>query len=149
MSCSLSLGPSRRLRAFLWALHALALITALLTPWPWPLRLVLTVALVASGISAWRTHLNPGSAAFVGELRRDAHGLWQLRARGGSQTGRLLGSSFVHPWGMVLRFHVDGALWKTRTVVVLPDSAPADQLRLLRRQLRSTQAASGAPHQGI
>jgi hypothetical protein len=56
-------------------------------------------------------------------------------ASGKRLEGRVQPGSFVAPWLVVVRWRRPGA-WRDSTVLVLPDMAPAEDLRRLRVLLR-------------
>lgn len=122
------------------------------------------LALLAVGLAAlpagWKLALGAGviglagwsarRAAPVTRLRIGADGRLQCQdAAGEWQAMVVLGDSFVSPALIVLRYRDGGGAVRTRTL--LPDSAPADDLRRLRvslRWARRTRSDTTAPGAG-
>lgn len=122
------------------ALHGLIALLNLWVLWPWGWAARVLAGLLALGLMV---HL-----LYRARLRRRVSGrlsyaagrwAWQQGAVTESLTPR--GEFLVWPWLIILRFGVDGKR-PSRTLVLLPDSANADDLRRLRVLLLSRAARS-------
>jgi toxin CptA len=133
---NIHIKASRQLAMVLAAAHALAAAMLFLMPLALALRLGVLLALALSlrhalRLHAWRTLPD----ACVGlSVQRDGVARLDLRS-GDARTGRVLGSTRVGTLLTVIHLRRDdnGA---TTSVVLLPDSAEADDLRALRVWLR-------------
>jgi toxin CptA len=133
---SLQLKASRQFAAVLSAAHAVAATMLFLVPLPLALRLGVLLALTLSlrhalRLHAWRTL--PGASVGL-SVQRDGAARLDLQS-GEALTGRVLGSTRVGTLVTVIHLRRDdnGA---TTSVVLLPGSAEADELRALRVWLR-------------
>ncbi|OGA95731.1 MAG: hypothetical protein A3G27_10275 [Betaproteobacteria bacterium RIFCSPLOWO2_12_FULL_66_14] len=132
-ACSLALKPSLRLAGAAGAVHLLALAAA------WTglsgMPLILTAAgvmlsglcTVADALLLW-----PGSVARL-ELAENGSGRWLDRA-GREHRVRAARATWVSAGVVVLGLQM--SRWRTRWVVLLPDSAAAEPLRRLRAWLK-------------
>ena len=128
---ALNLKPSRIFAAYTILGHALGLgIMFYPLAIPESARLMVIIALITSFIYHWRT--KEPVKAFRAPLKDDR---WLLRLRDGSEVYAVLkGEYTVTSWLIVIRFKiVEG---KKVTVVVLPDSAEADEIRRMRVYLK-------------
>ena len=133
----LAVAPSRQLRRFVVATHALALLVALLMAWHYPPALLLLPLLAASAWDVRREHLAADSPRRVCELLWDSAGEWTLTQVDGHERAAKLGDqSVVHPRFMALNFRLDR--WQRRTVLLLADNADAEAQRALRVRIRTT-----------
>jgi toxin CptA len=141
------LSPSPTLAALLVAMHAAAAACALayLPGW-W--AAALTAALVASLAFHLRRDALLRARDAVVELAVGDAGRCELGTRGGEVLeGRVLGSSVVSPLLIVVNVGLDAGR-AHKSVVVMPDSAPAEDLRELRVWLRY-RARPAAPGSGV
>lgn len=140
----IELKPSRRLGWLQAGMVALALLAVGLAALPagWQLALgagVLGLAGLSARPAALATRLRIGADG--GLQGQDAAGEWQAMS--------VLGDSFASPALIVLRYRDGGGAVRTR--ILLPDSAPADDLRRLRvslRWARRTRSDTTAPGAG-
>jgi toxin CptA len=140
----IELKPSRRLGWLQAGMAALALLAVGLAALPAGWHLALGAGVIGLVIGAARraapiTRLRIGTDG--GLQCQDADGEWRDMV--------VLDDSFVSPMLIVLRDRVDGGAVRTR--VLLPDSAPADDLRRLRvslRWARRTRSDTTAPGAG-
>jgi toxin CptA len=125
----IELKPSRLLGLLLLGMATLALVSVRLAALPGAIQLALGAAVVGLGAWGWRRGLPLAS------LRIAADGRLQClddAAEWGD--AEVLGDSFVSLALIVLRCRT--ADQRLRTLVLLPDSADADELRRLRVSLR-------------
>lgn len=128
----LRLRPSRQLALFLLFSHGatLAVLTAVNLP-PWAVA-VLASAIIVSFVHYWRRYVLRRSPRAVVAVSWRAEG-WQLTdGTGRVQDARLLPGSYLGEHLIVLRFSAP----RRYVAVLLPDSAPAGELRELRARLR-------------
>jgi toxin CptA len=127
--------PSRRLAAFLLAVHAAVVVVALLLPAPWLLRLVLAIAALLSLTYGLAVHVRRILPWSVVEATWQPDGAWVLTLASGREVpARLLPSSYISPALVVLNFRVDW--WLVRSLVLPHDSLDPDLHRRLRARLR-------------
>jgi hypothetical protein len=123
MCCELGVSA----RALVFLLIGFALTTAILlaTPMDWRLRAPAMMYVFATVSRACRTLLAHRSLRFTrgGEL--------QLCGASGWRTGCVRPGSFVMPWLVAIRWRPKGAWWDD-TLLLLPDMAPAEEMRRLR-----------------
>jgi hypothetical protein len=128
----LDLKPSPRLAALLGAAHFLALAAAWASLSGWPLAAVVAGILVSAAASLAEALHRAGRAAVSVELHEDGRAAWQ-DSRGGWHEARLGGGHFVAAGLVVMGLNrKNGRKW----IVILPDSAPQEDLRRLRVWLR-------------
>ena len=140
----IELKPSRRLGVLLAGMAALAVLAIGLVEVPPAAMVAMTLAVV--GLAAWggRRALRQGSLRLTpdgGLQGRDAAGEWQ--------DVEVLGDSFVSPALVVLRYRMEGEA--PHSLVLLPDSGNADDLRRLRvslRWARRTRSGTSSPDAG-
>ena len=128
--------PSRWLLILMLFAHggAIAVLLALVE-WPWPVRLLLVVMVLASlwftmGKQGWRQ-----SPTRIRHLIWQTENEWRLALCNGEiLTARLRPSSFMHPWLVVLNLRVEGR-WLPRSLVLARDSLDATTFRQLRVRL--------------
>ncbi|WP_308446473.1 protein YgfX [Chitinimonas sp. BJYL2] len=124
----LAFSPSRIERRLMIALHGVVALVLLAMPMALPARLAgLALLLISAGLQLRRA---PTQGALV--LQPD--GSWHLTLPTGSSEVVLTGRRLVTPWLVVMRL-ARGAQAPV-TLVLWPDSAPADVLRHLRAWLR-------------
>jgi hypothetical protein len=129
----IELGPSHLLGGLLGAAHALALLAAFISLAGWPLYLVAAAILVsAAALVAESLHGSAGAAVSL-EVHADGSAAWRDR-RGSWHEAKLGNDHFVSALLMVVR--LDAAAMRRKWIVLLPDSAPHDDLRRLRVWLR-------------
>jgi hypothetical protein len=123
--------PSSRLILSVGAIHAAVFGFSIWAPLPDVPRPMLFLPVLAGYLLFLRRHVwRP-----VTMLAWDPVGGWSLgTVRGGEMEARLRHDAFVHPSLIVLNFSL--GRWRRRSVVLLPDSLPADELRRLRALLR-------------
>ena len=131
----LELRPSRRLALVLFGLHALGLISAASVRMP-PIALAAIAATVlTSFIVSFRRHALLVGAAAVRRAVWTSLGRWTITdGTGAALEAELLPEPTVGQLLVVLRFR--GADGRRRALLLLPESADADQLRRLRARLR-------------
>jgi hypothetical protein len=132
-ACSLALKPSWTLAAVLAALHGLALGAAVEALSGMPMVLALAGVVVSFvGTSADALRRLPSSVIWL-ELQEDGTGRWRDRT-GREHAVRTAHATWASPGLVVLG--LASARWRTRWLVLLPDAAPAENLRRLRVWLR-------------
>lgn len=147
-AAGVSLRPSAALALMLSAGHGTAAVTLFPLDLPAAVKVLVGLALLASAVAsvarhAWRW----GSRACV-RLRVGPDLGAELETRAGERiAGRVLPSTLVHPWLLVIRVAPEGG-GRERAVVLLPDSADADSLRALRVVLRWGTAVPPAAESG-
>jgi toxin CptA len=125
----IELKPSRLLGLVLLGMAGLALAAICLAAMPGTVRLVLGAAVIGFAAWGWR------QARCAAVLRMQADGRLQSRDEQGEwRDVEVLGDSLVSPALIVLRFRTHSK--RVRTLVLLADSADADDLRRLRISLR-------------
>ncbi|OQX06019.1 MAG: hypothetical protein BWK73_32050 [Thiothrix lacustris] len=126
---------SRRLAVFIVASHALAAVVVGLMPaLPWWGKGLLLVLMALSWRYYWRLHISRVAMSAVQEVRFYQVEVCLVRTAAAGFFARLDDSSFLHPWLCVLNLRAkDGKLY---TLIVMPDSVPADTLRQLRVRVK-------------
>lgn len=125
----IELKPSRRLGLLLAGMLLLALAALYLAALPGGLQVALV--LLITGFSAWRWR----RISTMERLRIAADGRLQCLDEAGEwRAAEVLGDSFVSTALIVLRYRIEGR--PARSLILLPDSAAADDLRRLRVSLR-------------
>jgi hypothetical protein len=132
-ACSLVLTPSFKLAALLASLHALALGTGCNVLSGLPLLLVTGGILLSAGWTVSDALGRLPTSVQSMELQEDGTGRWRDR-QGREHPVRAIKTGWVGPALMVLG--LSSSRWRTRWLVLLPDSAPADGLRGLRVWLK-------------
>ena len=124
------------LAAVLGVAHASALAVTLVVTLPAWAKLVIAMAILASGgISLCRSALQRSRSAII-ELEAEEGGRISCRTRDGQwHEAQVLSSSFISPWLTVLNLRVAGAAW-VRHLLILPDNVEQDAFRRLRVLLR-------------
>ncbi len=123
----LRLKPSRLLAAYTIAGHALG-IMVLFYPMSIPVsaRMLIALAVISSFIYHWRTREPVLALRTLPE-----NDLWYLQLKNGPEVeARLYGEYTVTAWIVVMRFKLleGGKI----TIVILPDSGEADEIRRMR-----------------
>lgn len=135
-SLRLSLASSRLLAAVLLSIHAAAGACAAWFLPGWPMPALACVALAASLVFHIRRDALQLSGDAVVELIIKDGGQCELILRNGDTlAGNVEGSTFVAPLLTVVNVRLDGK-GKHRSVILLPDRAPAEELRRVRVWLR-------------
>jgi len=132
----IGIAPSTSLAALLVIVHLIAgaCVLAFLPAW-WAVA-ILTAALCASLVFHLRRDALRLSGDAVIEVTLRDHGRCELLTRGGAVLeGKVAGSSFVSGLFTVVNVRLDGGR-RPRSVVVMPDSAAAEERRRLRVWLR-------------
>lgn len=136
--------PSLRLGVLLLTGAILAVGATLMADLPDAIRWALGVAVCGLGVWSWRQARCPEP------LRLTADGQLQcLDEQGEWGDVEVAGDSFVSPVLMVLRYRTPAG--RVRALTLLPDSAPADDLRRLRvslRWARHTRSDTSSPGAG-
>ncbi|MBZ0105842.1 MAG: hypothetical protein K8H84_09445 [Sulfuricella denitrificans] len=132
----LKLHPSRTLTALLAGAHLLSVLVI----WRLPLAPATQIASSLLIAASLLFHLRRDGLLAAGHsiiaLRLDPECNFFCQTRDGSwQEAKLLGSSMVTPWLIVLNFTPEKK-WLVRHAVILPDSADTELLRQLRVLLR-------------
>lgn len=132
----IGITPSIALAALLTIVHVVAgaCVLAFLPAW-WAVA-ILTIALCASLVFHLRRDALRLSGDAVVEVMLRDHGRCELLTRSGAVLeGIVAGSSFVSGLFTVVNVQLDGGR-RLRSVVVMPDSAAAEERRCLRVWLR-------------
>lgn len=127
--------PSRYLLWVMVAVHGAALLALLPLPIDWWLKPPIAVAILVQGIIVWENHINFSSPHAVTRMVWSLDNRWALyTVNGAIHVARLLPTSYVHPWLVILRFVTED---NRRCAVILPlDGLGADSHRRLRALLR-------------
>jgi hypothetical protein len=125
--------PSATLSRFGVGVVALATIAPLFTGLPWTIRWALALGIAWCG---YRRLVAFRRSAIV-SLRWTPDDVWFVRLRGGAERPADLESARIFGTSVFLRLR-----WRDGggEVALLPDNAPADDLRLLRARLSTRQA---------
>ncbi len=128
--------PSRYLFCYGVILHLLAL-GALLLPMNLPvtIRLGLSAGLLFSLRRLWQHRRGP---AEMEKIILKADGIWKLVGQQGMDVGTLREDSYCSRWLVILRFRT--RMGRSRQLILLPDSLPADDFRRLRVRLMQIRA---------
>lgn len=108
------------------------------------LKLVLMGVLLAAFLFHFRRYVTLKTPRAVVGLVSEGGEDWLLTLRNGDVLdGRLLGSSFAHPWMVVMHFKVEGRrrFWP---VVIMPDGTDSTSYRRLLMRLRNGAATAVA-----
>lgn len=128
---------SRQLSLFIWCSHLAALCPVLLlaiSPW---LQAMMAVLVVLSLLHNRNTHLLRSNASAITSVEWNGEDEWLLFGPHGSRRrARLLGSSYVQPWLMVLNFRSLGKGPRHVSLILMPDALDAGLRRRLRVRLR-------------
>jgi hypothetical protein len=120
---------------FLLATHGTALAVAAAIPLDWYWRVGLAVAVLASLINAMAVQVLFLAPSALREATWKSDGAWILTLVSGEQIeARLLPSTIVTSRLVVLNFR--RGRWRSRTMVLPPDTLDANLLRRLRVRLR-------------
>jgi len=131
----LQAAVSRLLAAFILATHTLAGVVLILMPaLPWWGSLLLFIPLVVSLRHYWRLHIARSHRDSVLDATFYSVDVWRVHTGSGSKFAVLSDSSFLHPWVCVLNLRASGG--KLYTLILLPDSLPAEVLRRLRVRVK-------------
>ena len=121
--------PSRLLGLLLLSMAALSLAAIHLAALPGIIRLIFGAAAIGWGVWSWKR------ARFTDGLRLTADGMLQCQDEQGEwREVEVLGDSLVSTPLIVLRYRFEAQ--RVRTLVLLSDSADAEELRRLRVSLR-------------
>ena len=106
------------------------------TPWSLAARVLALAAVAVLALEALsRIVLLRGPGA-VRSLRMQRDGAIEVeRPSGARLAGQVRAGSFVAPWLVIVRWRAQGSRWDS-TVLLLPDMAPANEMRRLRVLLR-------------
>jgi toxin CptA len=132
---ALDLAPSRRLLIGLGFLHLLALSSLFVMSLPWWAKLSLGVLIGGSGWLNYTRYGNVQSHRFIARLQRAADGQWLVCHADGRESAARLTGSYAHPQLVIVNFAV--GRWSRISIIILPDSAPGEQIRRLRVFLRT------------
>jgi hypothetical protein len=120
---------------FLLATHGTALAVAAAIPLDWHWRVGLAVAVLASLVNAMAVQVLFLAPSALREATWKSDGAWILTLVSGEQIeARLLPSTIVTSRLVVLNFR--RGRWRSRTMVLPPDTLDANLLRRLRVRLR-------------
>lgn len=136
-----NLMPSRRLLGLIIALHAAAMLPALLWPNLFPAFRIGWIAAV--GVLCYRELTRHGWArpgAFVYRFGHSADGRWFFEFQGTRYTGAILTDRLVGSGLCVLRLATPGV---ARTLIVLTDATDEASHRRLRAVLLTSQSPGG------
>ena len=129
----IDLKPSRRLACLLGFFHAVAIVSACISLSGWAQYLVAGGVLLSAVGCLAQALLRVPAAAVSLELRPDGSASWRDR-RGAWREGRLEGGQLVWPALIILGLRQSRP--SRKWIVLMPDSARADELRRLRVWLR-------------
>lgn len=127
--------PSRRLAALTLGAHGTAVIVVVAAALKLPAIGLLLLPVAVSAMWYWRRQ-RYGSPADIVRLTCRADGSWRWqRADGRVGVGTLAASSVCTPAAVVLHLRRSDR-WRSRAVLLLPDSLDPDSFRRLRARLR-------------
>jgi len=133
----ISPGYSRQLSLFVWSTHLSALGLIFLLPISLWLQTPMVALVILSLLHNRNTHLLRSNASAITAVEWDGEDEWLLFcANGAKRRARLLGSSYVQPWMMVLNFISLGKGPKKVSLILTPDALDAAMQRRLRVRLR-------------
>ncbi len=143
----LRIGASRLLAGALLLAHGVALACAVLVLPDWWMPVAAGAAIAASLVfHVRRDALQRSDRAVTEMLLKDAGDCELILKDGSTQAGQIEGSTFVSPLLIVINVSVERSRIG-RSVILLPDCAPAEDLRRLRVWLRH-RARPAAPVSG-
>ncbi len=143
----LRIGASRLLAGTLLLAHGVALACAVLVLPDWWMPVAAGAAIAASLVfHVRRDALQRSDRAVTEMLLKDAGDCELILKDGSTQAGQIEGSTFVSPLLIVINVSVERSRIG-RSVILLPDCAPAEDLRRLRVWLRH-RARPAAPVSG-
>ena len=143
----LRIGASRLLAGILLLAHGVAFACALLVLPGWWMPVAAGTAIAVSLVFHVRRDALQRSARAVTEmLLNDTAGCELILRDGSTQAGQIKGSTYVSPLLIVINLSVERSRMG-RSVILLPDCAPAEELRRLRVWLRH-RARPAAPVSG-
>lgn len=132
----LSFSHSIHLAVLLVAAHLLGIVSAWASDVPAWIKMLASLAVIASGTYHVRKHALLQAPDSVVEMLLKADGSVEITLRNGAAiNGRQLSGSFIHPWFTAILWRAEGARF-SEAVAVLPDSLPAAQFRELRVWLK-------------
>ena len=132
----LRIGASRLLAGTLLLAHGVALACAVLVLPDWWMPVAAGAAIAASLVfHVRRDALQRSDRAVTEMLLKDAGDCELILKDGSTQAGQIEGSTFVSPLLIVINVSVERSRIG-RSVILLPDCAPAEDLRRLRVWLR-------------
>jgi hypothetical protein len=132
---AISLWPSRLLISGISLVHLLALGSLVASALPVWVTVSLGVAVTVSWLISMVRYGNSSSPWFIDRVCHTAEGQWVLRTANGTEHAARLLQYYVHPAVVLLKFDRDRFVW--RSVILLPDSAPQEEIRRLRVWLRA------------
>lgn len=131
-----TLKGSLLLSVALFFIHGGALLWLFLFALPVWVKLLLAIAIITSLLLQLRTHLLQKGRRAVTALLWDGGEEWQLQmAHGEGVTARLLGSSFVSPWLIVLNFKIESRR-RMLPVIIMTGTLDSSAFRRLTSKLR-------------
>lgn len=103
---------------------------------PFWIKLLILPLVLVSFVTACRRHVLFNAPEAISELSWAGGADWLLyEVSGQALDARLLGSSFAHPWLVVMNFRVEGER-RIRSVVMFPDSCDTTSYRRLLTKMR-------------
>ncbi|MBT2970798.1 MAG: hypothetical protein KME56_14650 [Candidatus Thiodiazotropha sp. (ex Ctena orbiculata)] len=133
--------PSRKLHAWLVAIHLLALLVILLAPMlPWHRAMLLLILTLQSYLSYRQTRKGSGSRILLARIRPDGRSRITM-GDGRKLVARIRQDTLVTPWLILLRFDLDRG-WSQPALLLIPGSLSEDEMRQLRVLLRFSQLNS-------
>ncbi|MBT3027387.1 MAG: hypothetical protein B6D72_05760 [gamma proteobacterium symbiont of Ctena orbiculata] len=133
--------PSRKLHAWLVAIHLLALLVILLAPMlPWHRAMLLLILTLQSYLSYRQTRKGSGSRILLARIRPDGRSRITM-GDGRKLVARIRQDTLVTPWLILLRFDLDRG-WRQPALLLIPGSLSEDEMRQLRVLLRFSQLNS-------
>lgn len=131
----LRLDVSRILASLLALIHIGACGLLFVLPWGLTLKLALVVLLLVNLFVVLRKFPGLSRPKNIQAIEWCGDGSWFIRTFAGKQfTAQLQPSSFVHPWLVILNFHLQEEKG-LRSVVLFPDALDRETLRCLRVRL--------------
>ncbi|MET0071352.1 MAG: protein YgfX [Candidatus Thiodiazotropha sp.] len=133
--------PTRKLHAWLVAIHLLALLVILLAPvLAWHRAMLLLILILHGYLSYRRTRKGSGSRIIWARIRPDGRARITM-GDGRKLVARIRQDTLVTPWLILLRFNLNRG-WRQPTLLLIPGSLSDDEMRQLRVLLRFSQLNS-------
>ena len=130
----LHIGLSETIARYVAAIHILPLTVCLMLPVEIYFKSIAACLIVTSGIYHWFTRARQQGRDVITCLEKGEDEYWLLyHADGRVLTARLLTSSFISHWLMIL--HFAPGQFQRRYVLLAPDSAESEKLRRLRVEI--------------
>ena len=130
---------SVRLAAYLFTIHAVALLVVFTLVSPWWLVVGLSTAILFSLLRSNRRYLQYRGYRVIRSAEINGQDEWRLQQTNGDEVrAELQSSSYIHPKLSVLNFRSEQG--KRYSLILLPDGIDAESFRRLRVRLKTKMA---------